>query len=83
MYEIELLYPFHEQILYYSTLSAASRDLKISDYFIRNIYHKKHKNQFSRFIRIKKCQSQRSQELSPSSPQVSEVDYELGDNSEE
>jgi len=56
MYEIKIAFPFlEEKTYYYKSLSAASRDLDLTEYFLRNAYYKKHRNQFAQYFHITKC----------------------------
>lgn len=42
----------YEEEFYFDSLSEASKELKISLYFLRQVYYRKHRNQFAKFFKI-------------------------------
>ena len=64
MYEIIIDIPFlNKEVLYFRSLSEASRTLQLTEYFLRNAYSTKHQNQFSQFFTITKCKPRKYHQL--------------------
>lgn len=42
----------YDEVFYFDSLIEASKELKISLYFLRQVYNKKHRNQFAKFFTV-------------------------------
>tara|TARA_R100000501_G_C2556081_1_gene68667 strand:+ start:271 stop:474 length:204 start_codon:yes stop_codon:yes gene_type:complete len=54
MWKIQIKFPFmeYDEVFYFDSLIEASKELKISLYFLRQVYNKKHRNQFAKSFTV-------------------------------
>jgi len=54
MWKIAIKFDFmdEELVYYFNSLNDASKELNISLYFLRQVYYRKHRNQFAKFFTI-------------------------------
>ncbi len=54
MWKVTINFPFMEEelVFYFNTLDQASKELELTTYFLRQVYYKKHRNQFAKFYSV-------------------------------
>ena len=54
MWKVTINFPFmdEELVFYFNTLNQASKELDLTTYFLRQVYYKKHRNQFAKFFSV-------------------------------